>query len=98
MRGIHTPDNIQNGGHPGGECLSYTHWLGPWCQHFDDESWRGSGYAFMAESTSCVSLFCAVRLKNFRGGRGIGSTTTAAVKSSINLEISGTVVIGRCIV
>jgi hypothetical protein len=34
-------------------------WLGPWRQHFDDESWRGSGYAFLAESTFCVSLFCA---------------------------------------
>ena len=33
--------------------------IGPWRQHFDDESWRGSGYAFLAESTFCVSLFCA---------------------------------------
>ena len=41
LRGIHDPDNIQNGGHPGGECLSNAHWLGPWRQHFDDESWRG---------------------------------------------------------
>ena len=31
---------------------------GPWRQHFDDESWRGNGYAFLAESTFCVSLFC----------------------------------------
>jgi hypothetical protein len=31
-------------------------------QHFDDESWRGSRYAFLAESTFCVSLFCAVTL------------------------------------
>jgi hypothetical protein len=41
---------------PGGECLSYAHW--PWRQHFDDESWCGSGYAFLAESSFCVSLFC----------------------------------------
>jgi hypothetical protein len=33
------------------------HRLGPWRQHFDDELWRGSGYAFLAESTFCVSLF-----------------------------------------
>ena len=45
LRGIHPPDNIQNGGRPGGECLSNAHWLGPWRQHFDDESWRGSGYS-----------------------------------------------------
>jgi hypothetical protein len=45
LRGIHNPDNIQNGGHPGGECLSNMHWLGPRRQHFDDESWRGSGYS-----------------------------------------------------
>jgi hypothetical protein len=41
LRGIHPPDNIQNGGYPGGECLSNARWLGPWRQHFDDESWRG---------------------------------------------------------
>ena len=29
--------------------------IGPWRQHFHDESWRGSGYAFLAESTFCVS-------------------------------------------
>jgi hypothetical protein len=45
LRGIHPPDNIQKGGRPGGECLSNAHWLGPWRQHFDDESWRGSGYS-----------------------------------------------------
>ena len=45
LRGIHPPDIIQNGGHPGGECLSNAHCLGPWRQHFDDESWRGSGYS-----------------------------------------------------
>jgi hypothetical protein len=28
-------------------------------QHFDDESWRRNGYAFLAESTFFVSLFCA---------------------------------------
>ena len=33
LRGIHPPDNIQNGGRPGGECLSNAHWLGPWRQH-----------------------------------------------------------------
>jgi hypothetical protein len=27
-------------------------------QHFHDESWRGSGYTFLVESTFCVSLFC----------------------------------------
>ena len=41
MRGIHPPDNNQNGGRPGGgECLSLSlsqaHWLGLWHQHFDD--------------------------------------------------------------
>ena len=46
LRGIHSPDIIQNGGHPeGGGCLSNAHWLGPWRQYFDDESWRGSGYS-----------------------------------------------------
>jgi hypothetical protein len=36
LRGIHPPDNIQNGRRPGGECLSNTHWLGPFevKQHF----------------------------------------------------------------
>ena len=34
LRGIHPPDNIQNGGRPGG-MLSNPHWLGPWRQHFD---------------------------------------------------------------
>jgi hypothetical protein len=28
MRGIHPPDNIQNGGRPGAECLSQMHWPG----------------------------------------------------------------------
>ena len=45
LRGIHPPDNIQNDERPGGECLLNAHWLGPWRQHFDDESWRGSGYS-----------------------------------------------------
>jgi hypothetical protein len=53
LRGIHPPDNIQNGGRPGGEYLSNAHWLGPWRQHFDDESWRGSGY-------TRVDLLCAL--------------------------------------
>jgi hypothetical protein len=55
MRGTHPPD-IQNSVQ--GECLSQAHWLGPWRQHFDDESWCGSSYASLAESTFCVSLFC----------------------------------------
>ena len=38
LRGIHPPDIIQNGERPGGECLLNAHWLGPWRQHFDDES------------------------------------------------------------
>ena len=31
-----------------------------WRQHFDDESWRDSGYAFLAEWIFCVPLFCGV--------------------------------------
>ena len=27
LRGIHPPDNIQNGRHPGGGCFSNAHWL-----------------------------------------------------------------------
>jgi hypothetical protein len=46
MRGIHTHENIQNGGRSGGECLFYANWLGTWGEHLDDESWRGSGYVF----------------------------------------------------
>jgi hypothetical protein len=49
LRCIHPPDNIQNGGRPGGKCLSNAHWLGPWRQHFDDESWQR-----LLESTFCV--------------------------------------------
>jgi hypothetical protein len=30
----------------------------PLCQHFDDKTWRGSGYAVLAELTFCVSLLC----------------------------------------
>jgi hypothetical protein len=60
LRGIHPPDNIQNDGCPGGECLSNAHWLGPWRQHFDDESWRGrvtrvdlaGGVSFVNENVS----------------------------------------------
>ena len=55
LRGIHPPDNIQNGGRPGGECLSNAHWLGPWRQHFDDESWRGS----VTRVDLLCTLFCA---------------------------------------
>ena len=54
LRGIHPPDIIQNGKRPGGECLLNVHWLGPWRQHFDDESWRGSGYL----SRLLCALFC----------------------------------------
>jgi hypothetical protein len=49
LRGIHPPDIIQNGGRPGGNAsqtrTGQWHWLGPWRQHFDDESWRGRGYS-----------------------------------------------------
>jgi hypothetical protein len=44
------PEDIQNGGHLGGECLLYMHCLGTWQVHFDDESWCGRGYAFFDES------------------------------------------------
>ena len=33
---------------------SHKHWLGHWRQHFDDESWRGSGYAFLARNSVCL--------------------------------------------
>ena len=37
MRGI-TPLDVRHFEYfQGGECLSNTHWLGPWRQHFDDE-------------------------------------------------------------
>jgi hypothetical protein len=36
--------------------------VGTWRQHFDNQSWRGSGYAFLGESTFCLSLFCAPTL------------------------------------
>jgi hypothetical protein len=55
LRGIHPPDNIQNGGRPGRECLSNAHWLGPWRQYFDDESWRGSGYS--SRPSVCLILW-----------------------------------------
>ena len=58
LRGIHPPDNIQNGGCPGGECLSNAHWLGPWRQHFDDESWRGR----VTRVGLLCTLFCAMVL------------------------------------
>jgi hypothetical protein len=56
MRTIHPPDNIQNDGRPGGEFLSNAHWLGPWRQHFDDESWRDSGYS--SRPSVCLILCC----------------------------------------
>ena len=58
MRGcIHSPDNIENGRCPGGEMpIILAHWLGPWRQHFYDESWRGSGYTLLADSTFCVFI------------------------------------------
>jgi hypothetical protein len=59
LRGIHPPDNIQNGGCPGGECLSNAHWLGPWRQHFDDESWRGR----VTRVGLLCTLFCDAILK-----------------------------------
>jgi hypothetical protein len=57
LRGIHPPDNIQNGGRPGGGGMPLISALAR-RQHSDDESWRDSDYAFLAESTYCVSLFC----------------------------------------
>jgi hypothetical protein len=46
LRGIHPPLIIfKMADVRGGECLSNVHWLGPWRQHFDDESWCGSGYS-----------------------------------------------------
>jgi hypothetical protein len=35
--------------------------LETWQVHFDDKSWHGSGYAFLAESTFC----CHVHTCNF---------------------------------
>ena len=62
MRSIHPLIIFKKGGRPGGMPLlikrTGSYWLGPWRQHFDDKSWRGSGYAFLAESTFCMSLFC----------------------------------------
>ena len=53
-RGIHPPENIQNGGRSGGECLS-----GTWRVHFDDESLRGGGYVFfLLNRLSVLSPFC----------------------------------------
>jgi hypothetical protein len=52
LRGIHPPDIIQNGERPGGNA-SQT--LGPWRQHFDDQSWRGSGYS--SRPSVCL-IFC----------------------------------------
>ena len=44
LRGIH-PLILFRMANVQGECLLNMHWLGPWRQHFDDESWRGSGYS-----------------------------------------------------
>jgi hypothetical protein len=45
LRGIHPLILFKMADVQGGECPSNVHWLGPWRQHFDDESWRGSGYS-----------------------------------------------------
>ena len=47
--------------------LARTSGLGPWHQHFDDESWHSSCYIFLAESTFFVSLFCDLGLTFFKG-------------------------------
>ena len=54
LRGIHHPDNIQNGGHPGG-CLSNAHWLGPWRQHL----MMNHGVAAVTRVDLLCALFCA---------------------------------------
>ena len=46
------PKNIQNGGRPGWMPFAF------WSVTNHCKSWRGSGYAFLAKSTFCVSLFC----------------------------------------
>jgi hypothetical protein len=51
MRGIHPPDNIQNGRRPGGMPLKSA-----------PARRRGSGYAFLTESTFCVSYSVPVAL------------------------------------
>jgi hypothetical protein len=68
MKGIHPPDNIQNGGSPGGEMPLISALAGPWhrlrglliCDHGVSilMTNHGVGYAFLAETTFCVSLFC----------------------------------------
>ena len=56
LRGIHPPDNIQNGGRPGGECLSNAHWLGPWRQHFE----MNHGVAAVTRVDLLCTLFCGL--------------------------------------
>jgi hypothetical protein len=74
LRGIHPPDNIQNGGCPGGECLSNTQWLGGNGNGEHAIAWknqevshgvsilmmnRGSGYS--SRPSVCL-IFCAIGL------------------------------------
>jgi hypothetical protein len=61
------------------------HWLGPWRQNFEDESWHGSGYAFLAESTFCVFLFCAKeKLPYFAFSLGSKLTFTKPKKTQLS--------------
>jgi hypothetical protein len=56
----------------GSKRLSYFHlkvyvfyvWLGTWRLHFDDESWRGGGYAFLLSRTSVVKLLFLISNTN----------------------------------
>jgi hypothetical protein len=43
-----------------GGCLSNAYWLGPWRPHFDDESWRGSGYS--SRPSVCLILWHGVSI------------------------------------
>jgi hypothetical protein len=63
VKAYSTPsDNIENGKHPGGKCLSSVHWLGPWHQYFDEESWCGSGYSSRPVCLDSVSWSYPVHL------------------------------------
>jgi hypothetical protein len=55
LRGIHPPDNIQNGGCPGG--LSNAHWLGP-CHHGVSILMMNHGVTAGTRVDLLCALFC----------------------------------------
>ena len=81
LRGIH-PLIIFKMADVQGVILSHTHWLGPRHQHFDDESWCGSGYSsrpsvclysVLVASSESVNLQIKCSLPSKGLGRALGT-------------------------